>query len=119
MSTEYTHPVWGRVLLIGCHPHDGALLIVQRQETTDSDDDDHVFDSCESSDLTPAEGSCWPYLGFTSLEHSRQQSREWSARHGFAEVPEGSGRWQYPNGTPVPADVWDAAWRAEHLKESA
>jgi hypothetical protein len=116
---EYLHRIWGRVLHIGCHPHDGAHLIVERQETIDPDDDDHVLGYCEASDLTPAEGSLWPYLGFTLKERSALQSREWGARHGFAEVPEGSGRWQYPNGTPVPFDVWCMTWRADYLPQEA
>lgn len=114
-GAEYMHPAWGRVMVIGCHPHDGACVIVERMSTTDPDDDDLVLDRCEYSDLTSVEGSCWPFLGFTSHGRARQLSREWSARHGFAEVPEGSGRWQYPNGTSVPSDVWLAAWRADYL----
>lgn len=66
LGAEYMHCDWGRVLVIGCHPFDGACLIIERQETTDPDDDDHVLDRCEASDLAPAEGSLWPYLGFTS-----------------------------------------------------
>jgi len=118
-DSEYTHKVWGRVLAITSHPHDGACLIIERQETTDPDDDGHVLDTCEASDLTPAEGSHWPYLGFTSQERSRQRSQVFGEQHGFAEVPEGSGRWQYPDGSAVPLDVWDAAWRKTYLAKEA
>lgn len=111
---EYTHRTWGRVLLIGCHPHDGACLIIERQETTDPDDDDHVLDTCEASDLELVEGSEWPFLGFTSCERNRDRSRAWGERHGFAEVPEGSGRWFYADGSSVPADVWLAAYDKDH-----
>jgi hypothetical protein len=62
---EYQHREWGRVLVLGCHTFDGACLIIERMETTDPDDDDLVLDTCEASDLTPAEGSEWPWLGFT------------------------------------------------------
>lgn len=63
---EYMHRTWGRVLLIGCHPHDGAYLIIERMATIDPDDDDHVLDYCEASDLTPVDGDLWPFLGFTT-----------------------------------------------------
>jgi hypothetical protein len=64
--TEYLHREWGRVLVLGCHTFDGACLIIERMSTTDPDDDDLVLDACEASDLSPAEGSLWPYLSFTS-----------------------------------------------------
>lgn len=62
---EYLHREWGRVLVLTSHTHDGALLIVERMATIDPDGDEYVLDYCEASDLTPAEGSKWPWLGFT------------------------------------------------------
>jgi hypothetical protein len=53
------------VMFVAVHPYDGACWIIQRQETTDVDDDDHVFDTCERSDLDPMVGRNWPFLGFT------------------------------------------------------
>lgn len=114
-GTEYWHRSWGRVLLIGGHPIDGATLVVERQETTDPDDDDHVLDTCESSDLEDlALQDQWPYLGFTSKERAQAQSRAFGASGGFAEVPEGSGRWFYPDGRRVPDNEWNVAWENFH-----
>ena len=62
---EYQHRDWGRVLVVGWHPHDGALLVVERRPTTDPEDDELMFDGCEASDLSPVEGEQWPWLGFT------------------------------------------------------
>lgn len=116
---EYWHRTWGRVLLIGGHPIDGGTLVIERQETVDPDDDDHVLDTCESSDLSDLEvQGQWPYLGFTSRERSAEQSRAFGQQHGFAEVPEGSGLWQYPDGTVVPHDVWRDAWNKTYRPES-
>jgi hypothetical protein len=117
-GTEYWHTTQGRVMLVATHPHDGATVIIERQETTDPDDDDHVFDTCERSDLwnlTP-QGQ-WPYLGFTSRERAAESSRAFGREHGFAEVPEGSGLWQYPDGTVVPHSVWRDAWNKTYLPE--
>lgn len=104
-GAEYWHRDWGRVMLISSHPRDGGCIIVERQETTDPDDDDLVLDTCERSDLfmLPLQKQ-WPYLGFTSRERSREQSRAFGVSGGFAEIPEGSGRWFYPDGRRVPDD---------------
>lgn len=65
-GSEHIHKKHGRVMVIHCHPHDGASLIIQRMETTDPDDDDLVLDTCENCDLGPAlPDSTWPFLGFT------------------------------------------------------
>lgn len=110
---EYMHRTWGRVLLIGCHPHDGACLIVERMAGIDPDEDDQEFATCEASDLEPAEGSEWPFLGFTSRERARAQSRAWGERHGFTENPEGSGRWFTAAGSPVTHEMWELALAKE------
>lgn len=63
---EFWHRVHGRVLVIGCHPHDGACLVIERQIDTDPEADDQVLDTCERSDLSHVEPQDqWPYLGFT------------------------------------------------------
>ncbi len=112
---EYIHKTWGRVLFIAPHPCDGACLVIERQDTMDPDDDDRVLDTCERSDLSPApDQGKWPYLGFTSHERSRERGRIWSAKHGFKETPEGSGRWFYLSGEPVPTSVWEAAWHLDY-----
>lgn len=65
-GSEHIHKTHGRVMVITCHPYDGASLIIQRMETTDPDDDDLVLDTCENSDLGPAlPDKAWPFLGFT------------------------------------------------------
>ncbi len=114
-GSEHMHKDWGRVMFIHCHPQDGASLVVERQSTTDPDDDDHVLATCESSDLGPAlPDSAWPYLGFTSEARSRAQSLAWGERHNFVETPPGSWRWVWSStGLPVDHDVWLAAWRQD------
>ena len=58
---EYEHPVFGRVLVIGNHPHDGAARICE----TVIDDESFYF-LTDRSTLTPADGeSKWPYLGLS------------------------------------------------------
>lgn len=114
MGYEYWHARHGRVLVLASHPMDGACLVIQRQETTDPDDDDHVYDNCEASDLTAVEGSAWPYLGFTTHARSLAQSKVFGEASGFEETPPGSGLWYYPDGTLVPHDEWLAAWRKHH-----
>lgn len=113
---EYWHKVWGRVLLLASHPHDGATLVIERRETTSRDDDDHVLDSCESSDLEDLElQDQWPWLGFTSAERSKAVGDAWGAKHGFYEVI--SGRWVYAaTGLPVPQEVWAKAWDEDYLQ---
>lgn len=64
-GAEFIHKELGRVMLIGVHPHDGACFVVEGMSTIDPDDDDQAFYTCERHDLTPVEGSEWPYLGFT------------------------------------------------------
>lgn len=118
-GTEYWHTNWGRVMFVASHPHDGATVIIERQETVDPDDDDRVFAICEHKDLwhiSPQDQ--WPYLGFTSRERSAEQSRAFGQQHGFAEVPEGSGIWRWPDGSPVPHPVWLAAWNKTYRPES-
>lgn len=64
---EFMHIKWGRIMVVYSHPHDGACLVIERQETTEPDCDKRVFDSCERSDLIgPLPDRKWPYLGFTS-----------------------------------------------------
>lgn len=65
-GAEYMHSKWGRVMFVSSHPHDGACKIIQRMETANPFDDDLVLDTCERSDLSPAEGRLWPFLGFTT-----------------------------------------------------
>lgn len=118
-GTEYWHRTWGRIMYVGGYPPDGSTLVIERQETTDLDDDDHVLDTCERSDLFLLEvQDQWPYLGFTSKERSAEQSRAFGASGGFAEVPEGSGRWFYPDGRRVPDDEWSAAWQKFYGEKS-
>lgn len=47
-KTYYRHKKLGKVLVIDCHPHDGACLIVEYEK-----DDETYLDYCEASDLEP------------------------------------------------------------------
>lgn len=116
-GSEHIHRTLGRIMVICSHPHDGGTLIIERQDTSDPDDDDLVLDTCERSDLGPAlPTSEWPFLGFTSRERSNENSRVWGAKHGFTQTPEGSGQWFYADGTRVPTDVWSAAHAEDYPK---
>ncbi len=110
-NAEWWHHKWGRVIIVGTHPYDGACLIIMRQETTDRDDDEHVYDDCERSDLEPLPNQCWPYLGFTNEAEQRAKSRAWGLENNMEERPPGGGLW-YFLGTDdrVPADHWQACW---------
>ncbi len=74
---EYEHHTWGRVMFIAVFPHDGACLVIEREES----DDNLIFDTCESSDLTPCNDgeSYWPFLGRNCAERERQ-AREYNEK---------------------------------------
>lgn len=89
---EYEHRVWGRVMFIAVHPHDGATKIVEREHPADIGDT--MYDTCESSDLTPCNDgeSYWPFLGHNCKERQRQaqeynekQNAHWDADRALVE----------------------------------
>lgn len=92
LGSEHWHDKFGRVMLAGLHPYDGAVRIVMVAV-----DDDAPEDSCyrtvEGSELRPLPDRTWPYLGFITEEISDSCSAPWATKHGIEERPRGSGQW--------------------------
>lgn len=92
LGSEHWHAKFGRVMLVGFHPHDGALRIVMKAVDDDAPEDSDLI-SVESGELRELPDRTWPYLGFITKELGDSCSAPWAAKHGIEEKPKGSGQW--------------------------
>lgn len=94
LGSEHWNDKFGRVMLVGFHPHDAALAFVMKAIDDDAPRDSDLV-SVERSELRPLPDRTWPYLGFITKELSDSCSAPWAAKHGIEERPRGSGQWFY------------------------
>ena len=92
LGSEHWHAQYGRVMLVGLYPHDGALRIVEVAVDDDVPLDGH-WRAVEASELRPLPDRTWPYLGFITEAISARCSAPWAEEHDFLEKPKGSGQW--------------------------